>query len=478
MSDPVLAIAQLNSRIGDFKGNLARLERAVHEAAAQGATQVVAPELAVCGYPPRDLLFQEEFLQQTFAANAELARRLKGGPALLVGSVTPGLHNSALLMRDGAIQTVQHKQKLPAYDVFHENRWFVPGPPGGNGVLICEDLWHAGVAPADAPELTCISASPYRHGIAEKRLEVARRHRKRVVYVNAVGAQDELIFDGGSFVVDEHGRVTDQLPRFQECVQVVRGVVAPELDPQEELFEALVLGIRDFVRKNGLPRVVLGLSGGIDSALVACLAREAVGPERVLAVAIPSRYTDPRSTSTARELAHRLGIHYREIPLEPLHQAAEVTLGGLEGTAAENVQARLRALILLAQVNQGGVLLNTSNKTELTLGYGTLHGDLAGTLSPLGDLTKPEVVALAHWFQAQTGSIPPFILERPPSAELRPDQVDPFDYATLAPEVERLIQAGGTNRAEFKRREFGMVLKVSDKAFGSGRMIPVTMVLS
>jgi len=482
----MLAIAQLNSRIGDFAANLARLESAVHEAAEQGATLVVAPELAVCGYPPRDLLLNLDFLQETFQANDELARRLKGGPALLVGSAVRaphGLYNAALLMRDGHVQDWRAKQKLPSHDVFHETRWFVPGSPAtpleGRGVLICEDLWHDGYAPADVTELLCISASPYRHGILERRLEVARRPRKPLVYVNAVGAQDELIFDGASFVLDATGKITHQLPRFEECIHVLPSLITQHPAPaEEELFEALTLGIRDFVRKNGLPRVVLGLSGGVDSALAACLAREAVGPERVLAVAIPSRYTDPRSTETARELAQGLGIDFREIPLEPLHRAAEATLGALEGTAAENLQARLRALILLAQVNQGGVLLNTSNKTELTLGYGTLHGDLAGTLSPLGDLTKPEVVALARWFQSETGLIPPFILERAPSAELRPNQVDPFDYASLAPEVERLIQAGGTNRAEFKRREFGIVLKVSEKAFGSGRMIPVTMACS
>lgn len=485
----MLAIAQLNSRIGDFRANLARLESAVHRAAEGGATLVVAPELAVCGYPPRDLLFNHDFVEQTLAANRELARRLKGGPDLLVGSVLRaphGLYNAALLLRDGELADWRAKQKLPSYDVFHEHRWFVPGPPNrlldNRGVLICEDLWHSGYPPAEATELLCLNASPYRQGIHARRLEVARQHRRPLVYVNAVGGQDELIFDGHSFVMDADGQVTHQLPRFEECLQLIdtpySGLPTP-CSPAEELFDALTLGIRDFVRKNGIPRIVLGLSGGIDSALAACLAREAVGPERVLAVAIPSRYTDPRSTSSAEELARGLGIEFKTVELEPLHAAAEATLGPLEGTGAENLQARLRALILLAELNRGGgMLLNTSNKTELTLGYGTLHGDLAGTLSPLGDLTKPQVIELAGWFQAETGLIPPFILERPPSAELRPDQVDPFDYATLAPEVERLIQAGGTNRAEFKRREFGIVLKVSEKAFGSGRMIPVTMAAS
>jgi len=252
--------------------------------------------------------------------------------------------------------------------------------------------------------------------------------------------------------------------------------------PEEELFHALVLGIRDFARKNGIPRVFLGLSGGVDSAIVAVLAAEALGPENVTAVAIPSRYSDPRSTSSARELAEALGIGFEVVDLEPLHAAAEQMLGDLlaGGTGAENVQARLRAMVLMAFVNRdGGMLLNTSNKTELTVGYSTLYGDMAGTLCPIADLTKPEVYALAQWIQETKGSIiPRFIIERPPSAELKPDQVDPFDYPKISPMLEQLIQENRSNaairRAEHKRWHMGVILKVSEKAFGTGRMIPIT----
>jgi NAD+ synthase (glutamine-hydrolysing) len=239
--------------------------------------------------------------------------------------------------------------------------------------------------------------------------------------------------------------------------------------------------VRDFIAKNRMERAFIGLSGGIDSATVAVIAAHALGPERVTAVAIPSRFTDPRSTSSAQELAQTLGIEFNVMALEGLHRAAETELGDLltHGTGAENVQARLRALILLSLVNRyGGVLLNTSNKTELSLGYGTAHGDLVGTLCPIGDLTKPEVVSLAHWINSVKPVIPAFILERPPSAELRPDQVDPFDYPKISPQIERLVQENRSNeilrRSENKRWQLGVVLRVSEKAFGTGRLIPIT----
>jgi NAD+ synthase (glutamine-hydrolysing) len=238
--------------------------------------------------------------------------------------------------------------------------------------------------------------------------------------------------------------------------------------------------VGDFARKNGLARAFLGLSGGVDSAVAAVIAAEALGPANVTGVAIPSRYTDPRSTSSAGELAGALGIGFEVVELEPLHAAAESALGELlVGTAAENVQARLRALVLMAYVNRhGGLLLNTSNKTELALGYGTLYGDLAGGLCPIGDLTKPQVYALARWIQGAREVIPSFILERAPTAELKPDQVDPFDYPTVAPALERLVAANRSNatlrRSEHKRWHMGVVLKVSEKAFGTGRLIPIT----
>jgi len=360
--------------------------------------------------------------------------------------------------------------------------------------------------------LLCISASPYREGVFAQRLHHARRAGLPIVYVNAIGAHDELVFDGASFVAVPGAEgapavVTHRLDRFTEQVAVLdvaldgaSPVALPDDDtPREEtLLSALVLGVRDFARKNGLRHCVLGLSGGIDSALVACIAKEAMGSAHVTAVALPSRYSDPRSTDCARELAANLGIHFEVVPIDALHATAESTLAPVfaadasSGVGAENVQARLRMTVLMAFVNaRGGMLLNTSNKTELTLGYGTLYADLAGMLCVLGDLTKPDVYALARHYDATRGSpIPPFIIERAPSAELRPDQVDPFDYPRISPIAESLVRGApppaGTSAeelarcrrlyrsSEHKRWQSGIVLKVSEKAFGTGRMLPIT----
>jgi NAD+ synthetase len=322
--------------------------------------------------------------------------------------------------------------------------------------------------------------------VLAQRLAQARRPGCPLVYVNLCGGNDELIFDGRSFALDARGEPLAQLAGFAEEVRVVDlerdpplTVVANSLEA--EVFQALALGVCDFVTKNRLERVFLGLSGGVDSAVVAAIAAAALGPERVTAVAIPSRYTDPRSTACARELAGALGINFEVVALEPLQAAAEAALDELlqAGTAAENIQARLRAMVLMGFVNRyGGLLLNTSNKTELALGYTTLYGDMAGALCPLADLTKPEVVALARWLDTHRTKIPRFILDRPPSAELRPDQVDPFDYPTVAPALEHLVLANRSNVAlrnsEHKRGQMGVVLKVSPKAFGSGRLMPIT----
>ncbi len=506
-----IALAQVNACIGDLAGNVERCEAAIESARRAGAELVILPEMVIPGYPPRDILCDASFVEAVQAATADLAERCAGGPPAIVGTVMPGgavtlnhpgLFNAAVLLEGGTVKLVAAKRLLPAYDVFFEPRWFAPGPPlppvtiGARriGVLICEDLWDehyplhppADLLAAGADLLICISASPYRQGVLAQRLYYARRPGVPLIYVNLCGANDELIFDGRSFALNAKGELLAELAGFREEVQVVEleaaGPIAPaEVEPEAELFQALVLGVRDFVHKNGMDRAVLGLSGGIDSALVAILAAEALGPEHVTAVAIPSRYSDPRSTECARELTVAFGIQFEVLPLEGLHVAAEAALGDLLtlGTAAENVQARLRALILMAFVNRhGGLLLNTSNKTELALGYSTLYGDMAGTLAPIADLTKPEVYALAYWIQRTRGSIPAFILERPPSAELKPDQVDPFDYPKVAPAVERLVQENRSNaalrRSEHKRWLMGVVLKVSEKAFGTGRMIPIT----
>ncbi len=529
-----VGIAQINTRVGDLAGNAGRIIAAARAAEAGGAEIVLFPELCVTGYPPRDLLLDDAFVDAAVAATNQIAQALAGSVPVIVGTVLraperpprhPGLYNALAVLAGGRVAASRKKRILPVYDVFHEPRWFVPGPAepplalAGEqaGFCICEDLWSEAYAidpprdlrAAGAGILLCASASPYRAGVLEKRLHHARRAGGPLVFVNAVGASDELIFDGGSFVVSSSGEILASLPRFEEAVAVIDTDESPEAPSPpapfaplvEELFRALVLGVRDFVLKNNTRRAFLGLSGGIDSALVACVAAEALGPSAVTALALPSRHTDPRSTSSARELAASLGIGFEEVPIDPLHRSFEETLapllaGAPEGdTTAENIQARLRAVVLMAYVNRrGGVLLNTSNKTEITLGYGTLYGDMAGTLSVLGDLTKTEVYAVARFLHKERGRIPAFILDRPPSAELRPGQVDPFDYDKAAPLAEALIQreAGGgggslggapdeiarfrrlIHGAEHKRWQAGIVLKVSERAFGSGRMMPVT----
>ncbi len=507
-----IAIAQVNTTVGDLTGNVSRCVEAVERAAAGRPDLILFPEMTVPGYPPRDILLDGTFVRAVQAATLDLARRLDGFPPALVGSLAPAgtslprhpnLHNAAYLLSGGKARLAAVKRLLPVYDVFLEPRWFVPGgsmPPieiAGKkiGVMICEDLWDEGYPASPAKELleagaealVNLSASPYRPGALDERMALAGRTGVPFVFANLVGATDELIFDGRGFALDAGGNLLGQCPAFDESVQVFDLESAPaapalKLDEAEELFCALVFGIRDFARKNRLRRAALGLSGGVDSSLAAVLAAEALGPEAVTGIAIPSRYTDPRSTESAETLAKNLGIGFQAIPLEPLHAAAESSLGELldSETGAENAQARLRMLVLMAFVNKhGGFLLNTSNKTELSLGYATLYGDMAGALAPLGDLTKPQVYALARWINNREGEIiPRFCLERPPSAELRPGQVDPFDYDRLAPEMDELIRSNRSNpalrRSEHKRWQMGIVLKVSEKSFGTGRLVPVS----
>lgn len=531
-----IGIAQVDTRLGDLAANCDNVREAVAALAPGEPDLVVLPELVVPGYPPRDLLCDPAFVADVLAAQQALATDLAGGPPVLLGGLAlaspatdrhPGLYNAALLLREGTLSLAQAKQLLPAYDVFHEPRWFVPGPPAPPlalsgrrvGVLVCEDLWEQSypVKPATAAKkagadlLISINASPYRQGVLGKRLALARAAALPVVYVNAVGAHDELVFDGASFALDATGQALGWLPRFDEGIDIIDldappvpaeapdGSLDRNLDRDlSTLWQALVAGTRGFARKNGLRQIVVGLSGGIDSALVALIAVAALGPRAVTCVAIPSRFTAPRSTATAQELAATLGCHFELLPLDALHSAAEHTLSPLLGTAhpgdttLENVQARLRAVLLMALVNhRGGMLLNTSNKTELALGYTTLYGDMAGALAPIGDLTKVEVQTLTHWASQHIAPVPAFILDRAPSAELRADQVDPFDYAAVAPAVDAHMHAAAgllpaaplppellrlATRSEHKRWQATIVLKVSEIAFGTGRMVPVTRV--
>lgn len=506
-----LGLAQINLTVGDLAGNVDRCERAVRDAAARGAELVVLPEMAIPGYPPRDMLLDDSFIDAIQHATADLAARVADGPPVLVGTVQrgvparpahPGLWNVAALLRGGAVESLVVKRLLPVYDVFYEPRWFLPGPPSTPldiagtkvGVLVCEDLWDADygqdlatpLIEAGAELIVVPAASPYRTGIQALRLAHALEISVPVAHVSVVGATDELIFDGQSFVTDGRGRLLAELPLLEESVRVVdtassKAIAPREPDVDAERYSALVLGLREFAAKNGLEHAVVGLSGGIDSSVVAVLAAAALGGDRVTGVAMPSRYSDPRSTTTAEALAANLGMHFAVRPIDDLHAAAEASLSGLlgDGTAAENVQARLRMLILMAYVNRlGGFLLNTSNKTELAVGYSTLYGDMAGAIGPLADLTKPEVYALARWINREREIIPAFAIDRPPSAELKADQVDPFDYDLAGPAIEALVQADQANpmmrAAEHKRWQFGVVLRLSKRAFGTGRIVPIT----
>jgi NAD+ synthetase len=501
-----VGLVQVNPTIGDLAGNVERCLRGIAQAREDGAELIVLPELAIPGAGARDILYDPSFVQAVEQATDDLAQRAEPDIPVIVGSIIqaeprtdshPGLANIASIIADGCVRHTVSKQHLASEDVAFEHRWFVPGSGveplelAGRriGVLVGNDLYSKSATELisrGADLLVCIAASHFEKQRPRSRLEQSRSIGVPMVWVNLCGANDELIYDGHSFVLDERGRPLALLSGFTEEVRVFDLDHSSPIDPsygcwQEEVFAALVTGIRDFARKNRIRKAVLGLSGGIDSALVAVIATAALGPENVTAVAVPSRYSDPRSTSCARELATSLGIGFEVVELDPLHKAAEQLLGDLMqgGTAAENVQARLRMTVLMSYVNRhSGMLLNTSNKTELSLGYGTLYGDLAGSLSPIGDLTKPEVQELARWASVHQTPIPEFILERPPSAELRENQVDPFDYAKVGPELESLIRKNRSNaviaRSEHKRWQSGVILKVSQKSFGSGRLIPLT----
>jgi NAD+ synthase (glutamine-hydrolysing) len=506
-----IGIAQINTVIGDFEGNIDRCLSAIHRAEEDGAELVIFPEMAIPGYPPRDLLFDSSFNQAVFEATQDLASKCVTGPAVVIGTLMPSglvqpdhpeLYNAAVLLQAGEFKLAAAKRLLPAYDVFHEPRWFLPGPflPPIDfdgfivGFMVCEDLWDEGypihpsseLIDSGAELLVCLSASPYRKGVMQRRLHHARRQACDLVYVNMCGANDELIFDGRSFIMDVAGNLTTQMAAFEEQVSVfdltrLKQAERETMLSEEIHFKALSLGIKDFVHKNKLERAFVGVSGGIDSAVVAVLAVDALGPTNVNAICIPSRYTDERSVTSAQELARNLGIELEVVPLENLHRMAESTLENLldRGTTAENIQARLRAMVLMAFVNHhGGVLLNTSNKTELTLGYATLYGDMAGSLCPIGDLTKTEIYELADWINAKGPLIPAFSQERLPSAELKADQVDPFDYPVISPQLESLVLENRSNQAiklsEHKRWHVGVILKVSEKSFGTGRLVPIT----
>jgi len=556
-----LALAQINPLVGDLSGNAALLLAACRTAHTQGAELVVAPELALWGYPPRDLLLRPALRRRQVEALDQLAAELPSGLALLLGASEaapdhqqPDLFNAAALVQASGWRVVARKRLLPSYDVFDERRYFRPGDQpgllelehGGRrwrlGINICEDLWveeelhgqrlrggdPVGELQALRPDLLLnLSASPFAQGKAQLRRRLAAAAAARlgcpVVYVNQVGGNDELVFDGGSFVVAATGAVGLQLAWAEPDLQVwdtaldPAGTTIPLPDPEELLLRTLVLGLRDYARKCGFLRALLGLSGGIDSALVAVLAAAALGPGNVQALLMPSPWSSAGSIEDSLALAQRLGISTGTVPIAALMAGFDAALneplaGPPAGLTAENLQSRIRGTLLMALANQQGqLLLSTGNKSELAVGYCTLYGDMNGGLAVIGDLYKTSVFRLCAWIDSPAAAacrqalglpaegelVGGAIREKPPSAELRPDQRDSDslpDYDQLDPLLKALIEeqrspedliATGTDpalaervqvllrRAEFKRRQAAPLLKVSNRAFGSGWRMPI-----
>ncbi len=537
-----VACGQVDPTIGDFAGNLEKVLSFSRRAREAGCALAVFPEMCLCGYPPMDLLEQDSFVEENLKTLRTLQTHAPRGIGIVVGYVDrnrsrpgKGLLNVASLICDGSILHTQAKTLLPTYDVFDEARWFEPADRrtvvtfAGEriGIAICEDLWWeeeaatglrypvdpiAELLDAGATLIVAPTASPFHEGKPRTRLELFSRVGKSsgvpVIYVNIVGGNDNLIFDGQSMVTSREGKLVHLGAAFEEELAFTDTAAAcPEValpsDPWRQIEGALVLGIRDYVRKCGFPRVHLGLSGGIDSALVATLAVEALGPERVDVFGLPSRYSSEGSITDAQELARNLGLSLKVLPIEEIFTSYLSTLGPLfEGRPAditeENIQARIRGTLLMAYSNKfNSLLLTTGNKSELATGYCTLYGDMSGGLAVIGDLLKGQVYALARSINAQRPVIPEAIFAKAPSAELRPNQTDQDSlppYETLDAILEEYLVknrsadaiAGNgfdpklvravlrmVDRAEYKRRQAPPVLKVSPKAFGTGRRVPI-----
>jgi NAD+ synthase (glutamine-hydrolysing) len=530
-----IAIAQINLLVGDIQGNIRRILDAVRRAREEmQAHAIVFPELTLAGYPPEDLLYKPHFLEETKLALDEIAQQTQGTTVVLgfPESSEGLLHNSAAILRNGCIHAVYRKQELPNYGVFDEKRYFLPGTEPclfnlegvAVGVTICEDVWLPGsveqAALAGAELIVNLNASPYQADKTRLREHAVRERIAEtgvpLVYVNLVGGQDELVFDGASFVMDTKGQVVVRAPEFTEALTLAEfarqdglldalpGVLAKPAEEVASVYQALVLGIRDYVNKNGFSGAVLGLSGGIDSALTLALAVDALGADKVEAVMMPSRYTADMSVEDARLEAEALGVAHSVIPIEPAFQAftgllAETFAGLPRDTTEENIQARCRGVLLMAMSNKKRkILLTTGNKSEMSVGYATLYGDMAGGFAPLKDVPKLLVYRLSEYRNSLAPVIPLRVIERPPSAELAPDQKDedslpPYSildpilerYVELDQSVEEIIAAGFAEAYvrkvarlvdinEYKRRQAPPGVKISRRAFGRDRRYPIT----
>ena len=537
-----IALAQLNPTIGDLEENSCKIEDACRQAGQAGADLVVFSELVLTGYPPRDLLYKPALISEGQKILESLVDRIQG-PAVLLGHVEKsksgtgkGLTNSAVLFQNGKILAQADKVLLPSYDVFDETRYFqaahhsVVYELSGTqlGITICEDIWnfpgfldqdrdHSNpvkeLAEAGADIILNVSASPYRVGRWQTRLKLGQhivdRFKLPFVLVNQVGGNDDLLFDGHSFALSATGEVIAQAKGFEEDLIVVdlaegKGDVrpTPECD-EEEIFRGLVMGVHDYLNKCGYSKAVVGLSGGIDSAVVAAIAVEALGADSVMGISMPSQYTASQSISDAERLAKNLGMEFSVIAIEELFEQYKKSLSPLftgmaEDVTEENIQARIRGNILMAASNKlGSMVLSTGNKSEMSVGYCTLYGDMAGGVSVISDVPKMKVYALAKWLNRDKEIIPQAIIERPPTAELKPNQMDqdslpPYDvldailegYVEKHWSVDRLIEAGHeaevvrkvvrmVDNNEYKRNQAAPGLKVTAKAFGSGRRNPI-----
>ena len=537
-----IALAQLDLHIGNFEGNLEKMLGMVTKAKALKADMILFPELTTCGYPPRDFLEFDDFIRKSYASVETLTEAAQG-IAIVVGSPSRNpkpegkdLFNSAFVLYDGKIQHVQHKTLLPTYDIFDEYRYFEPADEWNIfefkgkkiALTVCEDIWNVGnenplykISPMDEmmaqkPDFMLnISASPFAYDHAAERILQVRanveRYKMPIFYVNMTGGQTDVVFDGGSIVMSADGKVFDEMPYFEECLRVyeldavLRGGVSNE-QPKDKIklmHDALVVGIQDYFRKMGLKRAIFGLSGGVDSALVAVLAQRALGADNVRCILMPSQFSSDHSVNDARKLAENLGIQYDLMQIEPIFESFAATLktqfwGTPFNITEENLQARIRGMLLMAMSNKfGNILLNTSNKSEMAVGYGTLYGDMCGGIAVLGDVYKTEVYQICRYINKDGDVIPENILTKAPSAELRPNQKDSdslpdydildkvlFQYIEKRQGPKELIAMGFdealvkrvlrmVNINEFKREQTAPVIRVSPKAFGSGRRMPI-----